>query len=89
MKRIDLAKTATSLPQVLRLAGEEDVVLQTRDGRHFVLAEIDDFDAEIAAVAKNRALLKLLRDRSKETATVSLAEARARLNGRKRKASRR
>ncbi len=87
MTKIDLGKKSPTLPQVLQLAGEEDVLLETLEGRQFVLAEIDDFDREIAAVVKNKALMKLLADRSKDKNTISLAEARARLNG-KRKSSR-
>jgi hypothetical protein len=83
MTKIDLKKKAPTLPQLLQLAGEDDVILETLEGRQFVLAEIDDFAAEIAAVVKNKALMTLLAERSKETKTVPLSEVRARLNGKK------
>ena len=86
MTKIDLSKKTPTLPQVLRLASEDDVILETTEGRHFVLAEIDDFADEVRAVVKNKALMKLLADRSKEGKTIPLAEARARLNGRKKPA---
>jgi hypothetical protein len=89
MKKIDLAKSSPTLPQVLRLADEEDVYLQTLEGRRYVVAEFDDFDEEIAATVKNKALTKLLAERSKEAATVPLSEVRARLNGKKKTAGKR
>lgn len=83
MTKINLAKASPTLPQVLQLAGEEDVILETLEGRQFVLAEIDDFADEIAAVVKNKALMKLLAERSKERKGIPLSDVRARLNGKK------
>lgn len=79
MTRIDLTKISPTLPQVLQLASEEEVILETLEGRRFVLAEIDDFATEVAAVVKNKALMRLLAERSKEKKRVSLGEARTRL----------
>jgi hypothetical protein len=86
MTKIDLTKRAPTLPQLLQLAGEDDVILETLEGRRFVLAEVDDFAEEIAAVVKNKALMKLLAERSRETKTVPLSEVCARLNGKKKTA---
>ncbi|MBI3821570.1 MAG: hypothetical protein HY289_02710 [Planctomycetes bacterium] len=86
MTKIDLTKRSPTLPQVLQLAGEEDLILETLEGRQFVVAEIDDFADEVAAVVKNKALMQLLAERSKETKRVSLAEARARLGLKKKPA---
>jgi hypothetical protein len=86
MKKIDVTTSSPTLSQVLRLACEEDVILETLEGRQFVLAEIDDFTDEVGAVVKNKALMKLLAERSKETTTVPLTQIRARLNGKKKTA---
>ena len=83
MKKIDLSTSSPTLPQILQLADEDDILLRTLEGRQYVLVEIDDFNDEIAAVVKNKALMRLLRERSKETATVPLREVRTRLNGKK------
>lgn len=83
MKEIDLSIRSLTLPEILQLAGESNVILRTSEGRQFVLAEIDDFADEVAAVVKNRDLMKLLDDRSKPTATVPLSQARQRLEGKK------
>ena len=86
MTKIDLTKSSPTLPQVLQLAGEDDVILETLEGRRFVLAELTDFAEETAAVVKNKALMKLFAERSKEMTSIPLSEARARLNGNKKTA---
>lgn len=86
MKKIDLATTSPTLPQILQLANGDDLLLQTLEGRQYVVSEIDDFDEEIAAVVKNKALMKLLAVRSKETTRIPLGEVRARMNGKKKTA---
>jgi hypothetical protein len=81
LKAIDLTKSAPSLNEVLQLAGEENVVLRTAEGRQFVLAEIDDFADEVARVGQNNDLMKLLDERSRETRTVPLGQVRDHLKG--------
>ena len=41
MKAIDLSTTSPTLREVLDLAGEDNVILRTSEGRQFVLAEIE------------------------------------------------
>ena len=79
MKTVTLAATS-NLADLLDLATEETVLLKTPEGREFILAEVDDFDAEIESVRQNRELLELLEERSKDSKSYSLAEARRRLN---------
>jgi hypothetical protein len=86
MKAIDLSKNSPSLSEVLRLAGEDNVILRTPEGRQFVLAEIDDFAEEIQAVLKNNALGQLLEERSKETPTLTLSQVREQLQEKKQSA---
>lgn len=50
MKAIDLSTTSATLAEILDLAGEDNILLRTREGRQFVLAEIDDFAAEVERV---------------------------------------
>jgi hypothetical protein len=79
MKTIDLKTRKPSLDQALKMASKEEIVLRTARGREFVLVEIDDFDRELAQMCKNKALMKLLDERSKEEAKHSLADVRKRL----------
>jgi len=79
VKTIDLGTANLTLKKLLQLAGEENVVLRTADGRTFVLAEIDDFADEVVRVAQNRSLMALLDERSKEAPAHSLDEVRKQL----------
>ena len=80
MSVIDLTVSTPSLAEVLALAGENNLVLRTREGREFILAEIDDFQNEIDRTQRNPALMQLLTERSKETATFSLKDVRDQLS---------
>ena len=78
MKRVSLA-TVANLSDLLDMAGEDTILLETPEGREFILAEVDDFDAEIDSVRRNQALLDLLDERSGEMERHSLAEVRKKL----------
>jgi len=79
MKIIDVSSRARTLAALLRQAQEENLILRKEDGREFVLAEVDDFDREIALARENEGLMELLDTRGREKATLSMEEARARL----------
>ena len=81
MKAIAVSKNSPTLRQVLDLAGEENVVLKTSEGRRFVLAEIDDFEEELAQQRENKELMAFLDERSRETTTHTLQEVRESLLG--------
>jgi hypothetical protein len=78
MKTITVPPHARALNALLEQASGQNLVLRTRDGREFVLAEIDDFDREIELTRQNKQLMRLLDSRGRERATISLAEARLR-----------
>jgi hypothetical protein len=80
MKAIDLSTAAPTLAEVLELAGQENLILRTPEGKEFVLAEIDDFAAEVALARQNDALMQLLAERSKEPGKYTLSQVRQRLN---------
>jgi hypothetical protein len=50
--------------------------LRSPEGEEFILAELDDFNREIELARQNRALMKFLDARARQTETVSSAEAR-------------
>jgi hypothetical protein len=76
VKTIDLTTGAPSLPDLLNLASEENVILRAADGREFVLAEVDDFEREVALVRQNQELMELLDRRSRPSKTYTIEEAR-------------
>ena len=79
MRTIQIGASTPSLQDVLRLADDDNVILQTGDGREYVLAEVDDFDREIALMRQNDALMLLLDERSQDKSMNSLSEARRKL----------
>src|SRR5260370_39004038 len=76
MKIITIARRARSTRALLRRARRENVILRSPEGDEFVLAEVDDFNREIELARQNRALMKFLDARSRQTRTVPSAEAR-------------
>ena len=80
MKTLDLSDGGHGLREVLELASEENLILSTLDGRRYVLAEIDDFDAEIRLVREHRELMAFLDQRSTATDPLTLDQVKQELN---------
>ncbi|HKI06650.1 MAG TPA: hypothetical protein VKK31_32030 [Thermoanaerobaculia bacterium] len=78
MRRVNVT-SSSDLAELLDLAEKESVVLQTPEGREFILAEVDDFGVEVESVRQNRELLEFLEERSGAEKTYSLAEVREKL----------
>ena len=53
-----------------------NIILETSDGRVFILAEVDDFAAEVALVRQNDELTAFLADRSKETERIPQSQVK-------------
>lgn len=79
MKIINVPIDSTALIALLAEATQENLILKTADGVEFILAEINNFDAEIELTRQNKELMAFLTDRAKQTKTFSAAEVRARL----------
>jgi len=80
MRTIAVTAEENRLNTLLVQAVQESLILKTTDGREFILAEIDNFDREIELTRQNGERMRLLDERGREITTLSLAEARARLN---------
>jgi hypothetical protein len=79
LKIVELTTIAPALAALLDLAGEDTLILKTSEGREVVLAEVDDFDTEIALVRQNKELMALLAERSREKKTYTLQQVREQL----------
>jgi len=79
MRTITISSRARSIHSLLKKARRENVILRSPEGEEFVLAEISDFDREIQLTRQNRALMKFLTNRARQTQTVSIEEAREQL----------
>ena len=54
MKTIKVTEDSLNLEAILNLASEENILLETLEGRDFVLAEIDNFDREFELIRQHR-----------------------------------
>lgn len=79
MKTVDVPPQATDVNVLLEQARHEDIVVRAADGTEFMLSAIDDFEHELARTRQNAKLMDLLEQRSKQTAAVSLDEAKRQL----------
>ena len=55
MRTIELGKEALDLDAIIKLASKEPVLLLTREGKEFCLAEADDFEREVGALRGSQA----------------------------------
>lgn len=53
MKSVDLRSESVDLSQLLHMAEDDAVLVVTEEGREFIVAEADDFDAEVEALRKS------------------------------------
>lgn len=74
MKTIELNKNPVTIDQLLELASRENVVLR-KNGEEFIVAIVDDFDAEVECLRHSKEFLAFLDARAKEN-KVSLDSAR-------------
>ncbi len=79
MKTIEVEHVAITLPELLRLASEDNVVLRAADGKEFIVAEMDDFSREVALVREQPELMEFLQQPSRSSQRLSLSEVRAKL----------
>ena len=76
MRTIKVSRQSRTVNALLKRARHENVILRSAEGSEFLLAELDDFNREIELTRENMHLMKLLEQRAKQKATVSLGEAK-------------
>ena len=79
MKTIKVTENSLNLEAILNLASKENILLETPEGREFVLAEIENFDREVELTRQNQELMNFLDERSREQKTLTLNQVRQRL----------
>ena len=80
MKTINLPHVSEDVVRLFDEARHDDIVVQLADGSEFILIAVEDFDREIARSRSNPRLMALLESRAAQPATVSLNEAKRRLD---------
>jgi len=79
VKTIELTHDAPSLLELVELAGEENIIIKTPQGREFILAELDDFGLEVEQLKNSEGFMAFLDERSKERGTTLIEELREEL----------
>lgn len=79
MKHIVISAHGPSFDELLRLAREDNLIIQTESGEEFILAELDDMDRELALIGEQETLMTFLQARSQEKETLTLREVRQQL----------
>ncbi|MBA2593040.1 MAG: hypothetical protein M3495_04015 [Pseudomonadota bacterium] len=74
-----MSEKSPGLRELLELADAEALLLNTPDGREFILSEVDDFGHEIEQIRNNPELLAFLAERSREKETFSLEDVKRKL----------
>ncbi len=76
MKTIDIGAMTPSLPELLELASNGNVILRSPDGKEFLLAEVDDLAMEVAMVRQQPELMDFLAQRSAAGPRSTLSQVR-------------
>lgn len=79
MKVIEMENWYPTLAEVISLAERQTVILRKPTGKTFVLATIDDFEAEVNLLRNNQEFMSFLKELSQEPATISLGQLREEL----------
>jgi hypothetical protein len=78
MKTIDLPSHALTLQELLTMAHDEPVILRTSEGEEYVIGTVEDFQREVELMRANPTLMRLLDERSREPANITLDSLRPR-----------
>jgi len=66
MKTVTITRRSGQLRELLAIAQDEDVVVQTKNGESFLVSLIDDFEYEVVQQRKNRKLMAFLKERFRQ-----------------------
>jgi hypothetical protein len=79
MKTINVPSASVDISELLNQAREDDILVRLADGSEFLLIAVDEFDQEVAKSRNNPRLMALLESRGSQAATISLDDAKRRL----------
>lgn len=74
MKTVDLRKGRRSLNEVLKLAKDEALLIQSEAGEGFILEHADAFEREAAALGRSEKFRRMLETRSSERGDVPISK---------------
>ena len=70
MRTVNVSTKEKTINSLLKKAQRGGLILRSPGGQEFILAEINDFNREIELTRQNKALMKLLDSRGKQTKTL-------------------
>ena len=76
MRTVNVSTKEKTINSLLRKAQRGGLILRSSEGQEFILAEICDFNREIELTRQNKALMKLLDARGKQTKTFRVPEVK-------------
>jgi hypothetical protein len=79
MRTVNVSTKEKTINSLLKKAQRGGLILRSPKGQEFILAEIDDFNREIELTWQNKALMKFLDSRGKQTATINASEMKKQL----------
>jgi hypothetical protein len=79
MRTVNVSTKEKTINSLLKKAQRGGLILRSPKGQEFILAEINDFNREIELTQENKALMKLLDARGRQTKTVKTAELKKQL----------
>jgi hypothetical protein len=78
VKTVELSKANPTVKQLLKWARTENILLKMEDGETFVVAALDDFEAEVESLRHSEEFMAFLDARAKER-SIPIDEARKKL----------
>ncbi len=78
MKTIELSGNSITVWQLMEWAEYENILIKGKNGQEFILAAIDDFEAEVESLRHNEEFIAFLDQRAKEP-KIPIEEVRKRL----------
>jgi hypothetical protein len=79
MRTINVSAKEKTINSLLKKAQRGGLILRSPKGQEFILAEISDFNREIELTRQNKALMRLLNARGKQTKTFIASEVKKQL----------
>jgi hypothetical protein len=74
VKTLSLERQAPTLEEVLRLAKDEGILLQSQDGERYFLSRVDEFTAEVELLRKHHDFLAYLDECKNDDTAIPLED---------------
>jgi hypothetical protein len=80
MRTVNVSTKEKTINSLLKKAQRGGLILRSPEGQEFILAEISDFNREIELTRQNKALMRLLDARGKQSKTFKASEVKKQIN---------